>query len=129
MNEKKAYRSIYGNFFVKQDLNECMHYSDILIDGAHIEAYLALMAHEITKQQRQNPHLSKDDPRVILNKHILENSIRQTNILVTGKVRIKTNDNTILLIFCKNTKSSGVTLLSKSLATLTLMWFFDDWLF
>lgn len=103
-----------------------MHYSDILIDGAHIEAYLALMAHEITKQQRQNPHLSKDDPRVILNKHILENSIRQTNILVTGKVRIKTNDNTILLIFCKNTKSSGVTLLSKSLATLTLMWFFDD---
>lgn len=59
---------------------------NIIVDGAHVEAYLTEMAHEITKQMRNDLSLKRDDPRVTLTKSRLENIIRETKIFITGTV-------------------------------------------
>jgi hypothetical protein len=59
-----------------------------VVDGAHVEAYLTEMAHEITKRKREDPKIMRNDPRVTMTKDFLEKIVRETKVYVTGKVRI-----------------------------------------
>lgn len=59
----------------------------IFVDGAHVEAYLMEMAHEITKLKRDDSKMMRNDPRVTLTKALLEKIVRETKIYVTGTVK------------------------------------------
>ncbi|XP_060599709.1 uncharacterized protein LOC132753273, partial [Ruditapes philippinarum] len=55
----------------------------IVVDGAHVEAYLTEMAHEITKRKREDPKIMRNDPRVTMTKDFLEKIVRETKVYVT----------------------------------------------
>ena len=56
------------------------------MDPAHVNAYLTDMAHEITKIKKGTPTISRDDPRVLVTKEMLENIVRTTRVCLTGTV-------------------------------------------
>jgi len=58
----------------------------IRVDPAHVNAYLTDMAHEITKIKKGTPTISRDDPRVLVTKEMLENIVRTTRVCLTGTV-------------------------------------------
>ncbi|XP_053390043.1 uncharacterized protein LOC123563634 [Mercenaria mercenaria] len=58
----------------------------IIVDGAHVEAYLTEMAHEITKRKKDDSKMMRSDPRVTITKDLLEKIVRETKVYVTGKV-------------------------------------------
>ncbi|KAH3872228.1 uncharacterized protein LOC127868707 [Dreissena polymorpha] len=61
------------------------------VDPAHVDAYITGIAHEITKIQRGDPKLPRDDPRVTVTKELLENIVRTTKVMMTGAIE-KPND-------------------------------------